>query len=48
MYTFAYREQSIVCKRFSSPFVNQPGKEGLPISVAKWLKTKASAAISRL
>jgi hypothetical protein len=40
LYTFAYHEQLIVCKRFSSHFVNQPQRGGLPQVLQKWLKNK--------
>jgi hypothetical protein len=37
VYTLAYYEQLIVCKRFSSHFVNQQVRGGLPESRPKWL-----------
>jgi hypothetical protein len=44
-YKDGYCIQLIVCKRLSSHFVNQPGKEGLPTGLPKWLKTRASGAL---
>jgi hypothetical protein len=40
MYTFAYREQSIVCKRFSSLSINQRKRGGLPCSRRKCFENK--------
>jgi hypothetical protein len=48
MYTDEHQDQSIVWKRFSSHFVNQPERVGLPSTARKWLKTRAFAANMQL
>jgi hypothetical protein len=40
LYNIGSWDEPIVCKRFSSHFVNQPQRGGLPQVLEKWLKNK--------